>query len=92
MVLPLHVHATYNLPLHEKFTVLTNDTVGLYSGDNAFQILTSSSSSGTVISYSITGNHSNISTVEDGLMLEQSIVVQISEHFCCYNNYMHACI
>ena len=84
MVLPLHVHATYNLPLYEQFTVLTNDTVGLYSGHVASQILTSSSSSGTVISYSIIGNHSNISTVEGGIMLEQlsiSIVVQISKHF-----------
>ena len=30
--------------LYEQFTVLTNDTVGLYSGHDASQILTSSSS------------------------------------------------
>ena len=75
----------YNLLMNEQFSVLTNDTVGLYSGDNASQILTSSFSSGTVISYSITGNHSSISTTENETMLEQfnvAIVAQISK---CHN-------
>ena len=51
---------TYDLLSNEKFIVLTNDTVGLYSGDNASQIFTSITSS-SIITYSILGNQSNIS-------------------------------
>ena len=51
---------TYKLLSNEKFIVVTNDTVGLYSGDNASQILTSIASSST-ITYSMQGNQSNIS-------------------------------
>ena len=71
----------YNLHTNEVFNVLTNDTVGLYSGDNASQILTTSSTV-HMITYSLTGNHSNISVVEDGVMSEQlnvAIVAHISE-------------
>ena len=73
----------YNLHTNEVFNVLTNDTVGLYSGDNASQILTANSTV-HMITYSLTGNHSNISVVADGVMSEQlnvAIVAQISE--CC---------
>ena len=73
----------YNLHSNEVFNVLTNDTVGLYSGDNASQILTANSTI-NMITYSLTGNHSNISVVEDGVMSEQlnvAIVAQISKCF-----------
>ena len=69
----------HSLPMNEQFGVLTNDTVGLYSGDNASQILTTSN--GTGISYSMAGNHSNIS-IEDGAIMELfnvAIVAQISK-------------
>ena len=68
---------SYNLPTNEQFGVITNDAVGLYSGDS--QILTTSN--GTDISYSMAGNHSNIS-IKDGAMMEQlriAIVAQISK-------------
>ena len=74
----------YNLHTNEVFNVLTNDTVGLYSGDNASQILTANSTVRHMITYSLTGNHSNISVVEDGVISKQfnvAIVAQISE--CC---------
>ena len=73
---------SYNLPTNEQFGILTNDTVGLYSGNtNASQIFTTSN--GTGISYSMAGNHSDIS-IEDGAMMELfnvAIVAQISK---CY--------
>ena len=50
----------YKLLSNEKFIVLTNDTVGLYSGDTASQISTSTDSSNTT-TYSMQGNQSNIS-------------------------------
>ena len=73
----------YNFHTNEMFNVLTNDTVGLYSGDNASQILTASSTV-NMTTYSLTGNHSNISVVEDGVMSAQlnvAIFAHISE--CC---------
>ena len=50
----------YKLLSNEKFIVLTNDTVGMYSGDTASQISTSIASS-SIITYSMQGNQSNIS-------------------------------
>ena len=71
---------TYKLLSNEKFIVLTNDTVGLYSGDTASQILTSIASSNT-ITCSMQGNQSNIScnaaTVEH---FDIAIEAQISTH------------
>ena len=70
----------YKLRINERFIVLTNDTVGLYSGDNASQILTSIASSNT-ITCSMQGNQSNIScnaaTVEH---FDIAIEAQISMH------------
>ena len=59
----LHVMCNkYKLRINERFIVLTNDTVGLYSGDNASQILTNiRSNSSSTITYSMQGNQSNIS-------------------------------
>ena len=52
----------YNLLSNEKFIVLTNDTVGLYSGDKASQILTSINyNHSSIITYSVPGNQSDIS-------------------------------
>ena len=79
---------SYHLQFDEMFNVLTNDSVGLYSGDNIAQILTTDFSS-TMFTYSLTGNHSNISTANGEVMLEQinvAIVALISE---CYK-WQHA--
>ena len=79
---------SYHLQFDEMFDVLTNDSVGLYSGDNTAQILTTDFSS-TIFTYSLTGNHSNISTANGEVMLEQinvAIVALISE---CYK-WQHA--
>ena len=51
---------TYKLRTDEQFNVFINDTVGLYSGDDAFQIFTSNISSSIII-YSMLGYQSNIS-------------------------------
>ena len=51
---------TYELRTDEQFNVFINDTVGLYSGDDASQIVTSNNSSSIII-YSMLGNQSNIS-------------------------------
>ena len=82
----------YNVLMNEQFSVLTNDTVGLYSDDNTSQILTTSNGAG--ISYSMAGNHSNIS-IDDGAMMEQfrvAIVAQISEHIVIIDTQMQAAI
>ena len=79
---------SYHLQFDEMFDVRTNDSMGLYSGDNTAQILTTDFSS-TMFTYSLTGNHNNISTANDEVMLEQinvAIVALISE---CYK-WQHA--
>ena len=74
----------YKLRINERFIVLTNDTVGLYSGDNASQILTSiSSNSLSTITYSILGNQSNINISCNAATVEHfniAIEAQISMH------------
>ena len=74
----------YKLRINERFIVLTNDTVGLYSGDNASQILTSiSSNSSSTITYSILGNQSNINISCNAATVEHfniAIEAQISMH------------
>jgi len=86
----------YNLPVDEEFSVITNDTLGLYINDNTTQILTNNISN-TAITYSMTGNHSNISTAENGTTLEQfnvAIVAQISKYTASYSkciSYMMIC-
>ena len=72
----------YKLRINERFIVLTNDTVGLYSGDNASQILTSIASSST-ITYSMQGNQSNINISCNAATVEHfniAIEAQISMH------------
>ena len=75
---------SYTLDIDEMFDVLTNDIVGLYSGlgDSAAQILTTNTGvSSTMLTYSLTGNHSNISTTDDDVELERinvAIVALIS--------------
>ena len=72
----------YALQVDDVFDVLTNDTVGLYTGDTA-QILTTAFSS-TMLTYSLTGRHSNISIADGDVMLEQinvAIVALISKHY-----------
>jgi len=76
--------AGYPLPVDEELHVLTNDTVGFYSGNDTVQLLTTAVSS-NLITYSLTGNHSNISTADNGVMLEHfnvAIVAQISKQLC----------
>ena len=51
---------TYPLQTDEQFNVLINDTVGLYSGDDASRIFISNNFSSIII-YSMLGNQSNIS-------------------------------
>ena len=82
--------AGYPLPVDEELHLLTNDTVGFFSGNDTVQLLTTAvSNSSNLITYSLTGNHSNISTADDGVMLEHfnvAIVAQISKQLCIANN------
>ena len=81
---------SYHLPTNGEFNVLTNDSVGLYSGDNTAQILTTSISS-TMFTYSLTGNHTNVSIADRDVMLEQidvAIVALISKQLICMHVYV----
>ena len=76
--------AGHPLPANGELRVLTNDTVGFYSGNATVQLLTTAVSN-NLITYSLTGNHSNISTADNGVMLEHFnvvIVAQISKQLC----------